>query len=201
MHRYRIANHSRTPDVVTGLVCTVVLVAAVSAAADGLLSSSPRFYDDDPMVREVDTKDASGVQPKSINLVYHEAQHLFATPGDDQDRRALNVNTIDEVPDSSWFVDRILPRGGRSMSVEDVARGPGTGRGPAPGPWTVLSGKREGITPGFTVRRCEQRTLVHQIRSTEASGDGQRSRGRRHEAVPCDGLSRSGKHHRRRAKG
>ena len=37
------------------------------------------------------------------------------------------------------------------MTVEDVTRGPGTGRGPAPGPWTVLSGKREGITPGFTV--------------------------------------------------
>jgi hypothetical protein len=151
MNRSRIAHDRRIPGFVTRLACTVVIVAALLADTDGLLSSSPRFYDDDPVVREVDTKDASGVQPKSINLFYHEAQHLFATPGDEQDRRALNVNTIDEVPDSSWFVDRILARDGRSMTVEDVARGPGTGRGPAPGPWTVLSGKREGITPGFTV--------------------------------------------------
>ena len=37
------------------------------------------------------------------------------------------------------------------MTAADVARGPGTGRGPAPGPWTILSGKREGVTPGLTV--------------------------------------------------
>ncbi len=151
MNRSHIASDRRISGFVTGLVCTVVIVAALLADTDGLLSSSPRFYDDDPLMRELDTKDASGVQPKPINLFYHETQHLFATPGDDQERRALNVNTIDEVPDSSWFVDRILARGGRSMTVEDVTRGPGTGRGPAPGPWTVLSGKREGITPGFTV--------------------------------------------------
>ena len=151
MHRSQIANHRRIPGFVTGLVGTVVIVAALAADTTGLLSSSPRFYDDDPVVREVNTKDASGVQRKSINLFYHEVEHLFATPGDDKDRRALNVNTIDEVPDSSWFVDRILARDGESMTTADVARGPGTGRGPAPGPWIVLSAKREGITPGFTV--------------------------------------------------
>ena len=151
MHRSHIANDRRIPGLVTGLVCTVVIVAAVLADTDGLLSSSPRFYDDDPMVREVDTKDASAVQEKTINLIYHHTKHLFDTPGDEEDRRALNVNTIDEVPESSWFVDRILSRSGQSMTVEDVARGPGAGRGPAPGPWIVVSGKRQGATPGFTV--------------------------------------------------
>ena len=130
---------------------SAVLLAILLVDGDGLGSSTLRFYDDDPVMQEVDSKDASAVRPKAINLLYHETQHLFATPGDRQDRRALNVNTIDEVPDSAWFVNRILIRGERAMTAADVARGPGSGRGPAPGPWTVLSGKREGVTPGFTV--------------------------------------------------
>ena len=38
---------------------------------------------------------------------------------------ALNVNTLGEVPDSSWFTNRI---GQRDMTVEDVLRGPNHGR-------------------------------------------------------------------------
>ena len=128
-----------------------VLLAILLVAGQGLWSSTPRFYGDDPVMLEVESRDASAVRRKAINLLYHETQHLFATPGDRQDRRALNVNTIDEVPDSAWFVNRILVRGERAMTAADVARGPGTGRGPAPGPWTILSGKREGVTPGLTV--------------------------------------------------
>ena len=141
-------------------VYIAIIVAALLAGTGGLLSSSPRFFDDDPVVREVDTKDASSVQPKAVKLIYNHVRHLFATPGDREDRRALNVNTIDEVPDSSWFVDRILSRSGHSMTAEDVARGPGAGRGPAPGPWTVLSSKREGATPGFTVLDANQERWV-----------------------------------------
>ena len=37
------------------------------------------------------------------------------------------------------------------MTVEDVAKGPDTGDGPAPGKWTIASGKSDGITPGFTI--------------------------------------------------
>ena len=151
MDRSRIATARGPSGMATGLVGTVVIVAALSVVADGLRSSSPHFYDDDPVAREVDTKDAAGVQPKNVNLWHDQARNLFATPGDREDRRALNVNTIDEVPDSSWFANRILARGAPSMTAEGVARGPDAGRGPAPGPWTIVSGKREGITPGLTV--------------------------------------------------
>ena len=37
------------------------------------------------------------------------------------------------------------------MTVEEVAKGPDTGNGPAPGKWTLASGKSDGITPGFTI--------------------------------------------------
>ena len=51
-----------------------------------------------------------------------------ASPGDQTpDVRAGNVNTIDEVPDSSWFTNRI---GARPVSIDEAVRGPLTGDGP-----------------------------------------------------------------------
>ena len=57
----------------------------------------------------------------------------------------MSINTIDEVPDSSWFTNRGV------LSVEAVAKGPDTASGPAPGKWTLASGKSDGVTPGFTI--------------------------------------------------
>jgi hypothetical protein len=131
------------------------LTLAATGAALMLLSpiagaQKPRFYPDDPIARVPDLQDASKVQEKDVNLIYDEARNLFGKPGDpDMNRRAQSINTIDEVPDSSWFTNRIL--GGKPMTVEDVATGPNTGDGPAPGKWTVSAGKSDGVTPGFTI--------------------------------------------------
>ena len=38
------------------------------------------------------------------------------------------------------------------LTVDDVAEGPDTGTGPAPGGWTVIAAKSDGVTPGFTIR-------------------------------------------------
>src|SRR5262247_930338 len=95
----------------SSLIWTLAIVASLASGSHQLRSSTPRFYDDVPIAREVDTKDAIGVQRKAIGLSYDVVRSLFATPGDRNDMRALNLNTIDEVPDSSWFVDRMLARG------------------------------------------------------------------------------------------
>lgn len=132
------------------------LTAACIAGALTVLSTTTggqklRFYADDPLRHVADTQDAAAVKPKNVNLVYDEARNLLGNPGDpDRDRRAMSVNTIDEVPDSSWFTNRIIG-GSRPMTADEVARGPNTGNGPAPGPWQVTSGKSDGITPGFTI--------------------------------------------------
>jgi hypothetical protein len=62
---------------------------------------------------------------------------------------AQNVNTIDEVPDSSWFTNRILAR---EVSIEEATRGPVTSPGPAAGAMKVTRAKPEGISPGFVVQ-------------------------------------------------
>ncbi len=60
---------------------------------------------------------------------------------------AMNVSTMGEVPDSSWFTNRI---GAREMTMEELMRGPETGAGPVK-PWKVVRGKSSGITPGVTI--------------------------------------------------
>lgn len=120
-----------------------------------LLNATPRgattrFYSDDPLQREPDTQDASKVQAWDIDLFWDLAENLFAHPGDPAANvKAQNVNTIDEVPDSSWFTNRI---GTRPLSIEEAVRGPLAGEGPAPGKLSVIRAKEAGFAPGFTVR-------------------------------------------------
>ncbi|MEZ5416789.1 MAG: hypothetical protein R2708_05545 [Vicinamibacterales bacterium] len=52
------------------------------------------------------------------------------------------------MPDSSWFTNRVSAR---PLSLEEFA-GAERVRTAGPGPWTVVSGKSDGITPGFTIR-------------------------------------------------
>jgi hypothetical protein len=63
--------------------------------------------------------------------------------------RALNVNTVDEVPDSSWFTNRILQH---PVSIDETVQGPHTGVTPAEGPWIVIAAKEIGAAPGFTIQ-------------------------------------------------
>lgn len=126
------------------------LVAVLAAAAAVASGSGRKFYDDDPIAREPETQDASRAEPWEIDLFFDLAYNLFARPGaDEQGVRAQNVNTIDEVPDSSWFTNRIYAR---PVSTEELVRGPNTMDGPARGPWTIIRPKPAGAAPGFVVR-------------------------------------------------
>ncbi len=131
----------------------VVLTATLTLAA--LLVSSPtaqgpKFRSDDPLTREPETQDASKVQEWEIGLTSDLVYNLFAKPGDQTvNVKAQNVNTIDEVPDSSWFTNRIYTK---PLTVEEITRGATTIDGPAPGKWTIIRAKSAGVAPGFTVR-------------------------------------------------
>jgi hypothetical protein len=124
------------------------LGALVLADASG--AQAPRFRSDDPVAVERDTQDASKAAPWEIDLTFDLAYNLFGKPGDRAiDVSARNVNTIDEAPDSSWFTNRA---GVRPLTREDVELGPDVTHGPAPGQWTVVAAKSDGISPGFTIR-------------------------------------------------
>jgi hypothetical protein len=139
----------QTPDRL--LFCAVLAItAALLLPTEAPRGASARFYSDDPLTREPETQDASGVQEWDIDLYWDLLENSFGKPGDPTPNvRARNVNTIDEVPDSNWFTNRI---GAKRLSVEEVAKGPIDGGGPAPGKWLVIRGKSAGVAPGFTMR-------------------------------------------------
>ncbi|MGH9330559.1 MAG: hypothetical protein ACRD09_08960 [Vicinamibacterales bacterium] len=128
----------------------IVLGIGLSTAPFSVDGASPRFYGDDPIAREPETQDASRVEEWEIDLAADILLNLFTRPGDPTPNvRAQNVNSIDEVPDSSWFTNRVHAR---PVSTDELMRGPNTIDGPAPGRWTVIRPKTAGIAPGFRVR-------------------------------------------------
>jgi len=65
-------------------------------------------------------------------------------------REAENVDAQDQVRlPSTWWQPRL---GFRPVTVEQMLAGPGTGAGPAPGPWTVVRAKTEGVSKGFQIK-------------------------------------------------
>jgi hypothetical protein len=133
---------SRLAALVGGTMALAAIFTIASSAA------TPRFYDDDPILHERDTQDASAMKPLEVDLFVDLATNLIG-PRAFQADRARDVNSVDEVPDSSWFTNRA---GARRLTPEEVFRGPDTTSGPEPGAWTVTSSKSDGVTPGFTIK-------------------------------------------------
>ena len=133
---------TRFATIIGGTLCVAAALTMASSAA------SPRFYGDDPVWREADTQDASAMKPLDVDLLADLATNLLG-PRTAVADRAKNVNTVDEVPDSSWYTNRA---GTQPLTPADVFRGPDTTPGPEPGVWTVTSSKSDGVTAGFTIK-------------------------------------------------
>ncbi|HYR84189.1 MAG TPA: hypothetical protein VE422_08940 [Terriglobia bacterium] len=62
---------------------------------------------------------------------------------------AMNVNAVDEVPDSSWYTNRHHLR---HMSIEELVRGPNQNGPPDFDQATVTKSKSSGVTPGMQLK-------------------------------------------------
>lgn len=129
-----------------------LLAIALAVVATTLVAGaqSRRFFPDDPIWREPITQDVKNANRYEPDLAYQTLENLFWRPGDSETgQRAKNINTVDEVPDGPFYVNRA---GRMPLTPATVARGANTSEGPAAGPWTVVSAKSDGVTPGFTIR-------------------------------------------------
>src|SRR4029453_16439244 len=134
---FRRLSHQRLAP---GLLALVLSMVPAS-------SQSPVFYPDDPIAFDDDMSlDASKVVPIEDSNVYDFVANTFTNPGTRHDVRALNVNTIGEVPDSSWFVNRL---GQRTLSTAELVRGPDRFDSVSLDGWKVSGGKSSGLQPGF----------------------------------------------------
>jgi len=133
------------------IVAAILVVAGVAVS-----TTSPRFYRDDPIAREPESQDASGAAPSDIGQMYEMVYNLLVQPGyKPSGLRAEDLNTIDEVPDSSWFTNRV---GARQLTIDEVVRGPIAGAPPDPSRWVIFREKTSGVHPGVTARDARGET-------------------------------------------
>ena len=117
--------------------------------------STPRFFDDDPITRVPESQDASGAAEWDIDLFYDLMYNTFGTPRTIKTGwRAQNLNTIEEVPDSGWFTNRIVAR---PLSAEQLLQGANTSADGGldmrkGGKLTIIKPKDVGAAPGAVVR-------------------------------------------------
>jgi hypothetical protein len=138
-HRYRLP----------GPWAMLTAIVAMAWLAGGSRAASPTFYPDDPIATDDDRAfDASGAVPIEGSNGYDFAEHTFGKRGERAAIPAINVNTIDEVPDSTWFTNRI---GRQPMTVAEIVRGPNQMDAVNVDGWPIVSGKSTGITPGYRI--------------------------------------------------
>ena len=128
----------------------------------------------------------SKAAPYEQSQMYELLYNLFVTSGyKPTGLRAKNINTIDEVPDSSWFTNRI---GARPITTEELVRGPNVG--------AAARSVEVGADPGEDLRRApglhgartrKGRDLVPRVRS--AARSGRRDRRRRGRDARSSGRS------------
>ena len=89
------------------------------------------------------------------NMIFRPLARVFAVdPAGD----AVNVNAMDEVPDSSWFTNRL---GRHELSTERIIQA-ACDEPPldTAGPWTITSAKPNGANPGFIIKDAEDRPYL-----------------------------------------
>ncbi len=131
----------------------VAVVVALATWAGCSQPSRQGYFRDQPVAWRVD--DTRSIdEPKAREffgrtyianaLLFRRATRWVDPPGR---KPALNTNALDDVPDSTWFTNRL---GMRRLTPEEVAIG-NDGRGPPQPPLRVV-GHRKGEDPSFIVR-------------------------------------------------
>src|ERR1700733_8125139 len=92
-----------------------------------LAPAAQKFYPDDPICAEPAPLNVAHVNVMDIDAYYDFFRSTFFQP-DKQEIKHYDpspseaINTLGEVPDNSWFTNRI---GARPISIEELVRGPG----------------------------------------------------------------------------
>lgn len=138
---------------------TLLLGAALVTAADG---PKPRFFPDDPLWTDDDKALSVAKDIKEIEDTngYDFVLNTFSQPGKREDVRAGNVNSLDEVPDSSWFTNRI---GRAPMTTAELVKGPDRYESISLDGFEVSGGKGTGLQPGFRMRDAEGHTYQIEV--------------------------------------
>jgi hypothetical protein len=123
--------------------------------------SAQQFLPDDPLTRTPEVAAVRQTDVQDINALYDFAHNSFRYKSPVA-TDSLGVNTLGEVPDSSWFTSRDLS----SVSIEALKKGGRVHGGPQP-PYTVVAAKTEGVSTGFRIR--DSRGLLYFVKADPPS--------------------------------
>ncbi|BCS31162.1 hypothetical protein TBR22_A03620 [Luteitalea sp. TBR-22] len=120
--------------------CAAIHRVAALAACLALLGAADRppaarVHRDSPLTSEPETQDARGARPVPHGRLYEVARDLTVTrTSTPTGTRALNVNSIDDVPDSSWFTNqaRDVPESDEVLRPATCMTCPGAAEDAAP---------------------------------------------------------------------
>jgi hypothetical protein len=131
------------------------ITVALVACSDPAVVPGPRFANA-PAVKEVsDRRNIPEPKARDTRPQLYMFDGSFTRPLThpfelEKKRRALGVNSLDEVPDSSWFTNRI---GVRDVTLEEMRSGPNViGNPEAHVPWKVIRKKSSGEAAGLLIR-------------------------------------------------
>jgi hypothetical protein len=113
--------------------------------------SAQQFLPDDPLTRTPEVAAVGKTDVQDINALYDFGHYSFHYKNK-LATGSLAVNTLGEVPDSSWFTNRDTS----SLSIEAVKTGGRAHGGPQP-PYTVVAAKTEGVSTGFRIHDARGR--------------------------------------------
>ncbi|MFB6097991.1 MAG: hypothetical protein ABEK84_02555, partial [Salinibacter sp.] len=107
------------------------------------------FRPDDPVQVDPDRRSLSTTPaPQTLSAYYDYFLNATATPGR-KGGKAMNINTLGEVPRSSWYTPRHFYD---PMSNAELRRGPTRGNPPdSTTSWRVVAGKAQGKATGFQI--------------------------------------------------
>src|SRR5580658_8380250 len=123
--------------------------------------SAQQFLPDDPLARTPEVAAVRQTDVQDINAMYdffHNSIHYKNQAATE----SLAINTLGEVPDSSWFTNRDIS----NLSIEAVKKGGRVHGGPQP-PYTVVAAKTEGVSTGFRIR--DARGLLYFVKGDPPS--------------------------------
>jgi hypothetical protein len=131
------------------LVCALLLCSCATPARFPLREPLLRDPDQVPVVKEPEEYYSPFAWDGINQTVFRPVSRFFAV---DPAGPAVNVNALDEVPDSSWFENRL---GKKALSPADVTRGACAEQeldpGAPDGSWLIDKGKDNGANPGFRI--------------------------------------------------
>ena len=119
------------------LLAFIVLVVACAAP---VWAQGPRFYPDDPLRVEPTPLPVADINARALSEVLEQLKNSLRKTGERHPANgvipARAVNTLGDVMDSEWYVNR---HGTRRMTIDELQRGSGNANPPATGaPLQVL---------------------------------------------------------------